>query len=132
MNISKFSDYSFRILIFLGNNQGQMYTVDDLSTTLDLSSHHLKKIVHKLSKFGYVSSIKGRNGGIRLGITPDKINLGSVFKDMEDNLDIVECFSQEKNKCNFNGYCKLKPVLYDATNLFIETLSKYTLADIID
>ncbi|MGL6106499.1 MAG: Rrf2 family transcriptional regulator [Romboutsia sp.] len=60
------------------------------------------------------------------------IYLGNVLKDMEDNLDIVECFSFEKNKCSFNGCCKLKPILYDATNLFIETLSKYNLADVID
>ena len=135
MYLSKFTDYSFRILIYLGNNPNKLFTVDELSNTLNLSTHHIKKIIYKLAKNGYISSSKGRNGGIKLGMDSKNINLGKLLEITEDNLNIVEYFSSDSISCNLNGECKLKPVLNDALNSFKLKLklklSEYTLADII-
>lgn len=126
MNLSKFTDYGFRILIHLGNNPDKLFTVDELSSILNLSSHHVKKIVYKLVKCGYISSSKGRNGGIKLGINPSHINLGDILEITEDNLNIVECFSLENNSC------KLKPIINNALISFKSIFDKYTLEDILD
>ncbi len=131
MYLSKFTDYSFRILMYLGNNPDKLSTVDELSSILDLSTHHVKKIVYKLSKNNYISSLKGRNGGIKLGMDPKDINLGKLLEITEDNLDILECFSIENNTCSLNNCCKLKPIINDALESFKLELSKYTLADIL-
>ena len=131
MYLSKFIDYSFRILMYLGNNPDKLSTVDELSSILDLSTHHVKKIVYKLSKNNYISSLKGRNGGIKLGMDPKDINLGKLLEITEDNLDILECFSIENNTCSLNNCCKLKPIINDALESFKLELSKYTLADIL-
>ena len=135
MYLSKFTDYSFRILIYLGNNPNKLFTVDELSNTLNLSTHHIKKIIYKLAKNGYISSSKGRNGGIKLGMDSKNINLGKLLEITEDNLNIVEYFSSDIISCNLNGECKLKPALNDALNSFKLKLklklSEYTLADII-
>ena len=122
MYLSKFTDYSFRILIYLGNNPNKLFTVDELSNTLNLSTHHIKKIIYKLAKNGYISSSKGRNGGI---------NLGKLLEITEDNLNIVECFSTDNNTCNLNDSCKLKPIINDALSSFITEFYKYTLYDIL-
>lgn len=132
MNLSKFTDYSFRILIYIGNNPDKTFTVDELADILNLSSHHTKKIVHKLAKHGYIYSFKGRNGGLKLGRSPKDINLGALFEITEDNLNIVECFSKEGNSCNISGYCKLKPVLSIALHDFKLRLHEYTLEDVLD
>ncbi len=131
MYLSKFTDYSFRILMYLGNNPDKLSTVDELSSILDLSTHHVKKIVYKLSKNNYISSLKGRNGGIKLGMDPKDINLGKLLEITEDNLDILECFSIENNTCSLNNCCKLKPIINDALESFKLELSKYTLDDIL-
>ncbi|MBO3445348.1 Rrf2 family transcriptional regulator [Clostridium sp. CCUG 7971] len=132
MNLSKFTDYGFRILIHLGNNPDKHFTVDELSSVLNLSSHHVKKIVYKLVKCGYISSSKGRNGGIKLGIDPSRINLGDLLEVTEDNLNIVECFSLENNSCNISNSCKLKPIINNALVSFKSVFNKYTLEDILD
>lgn len=130
MYLSKFTDYSFRILIYLGHNESKLFTVDELANTLSLSTHHMKKIIYKLAKNGYISSSKGRNGGIKLGMSPKDINLGKLLELTEDNLNIVECLS-DNNTCNLNTSCKLKPVINNALNLFIAEFYKYTLYDIL-
>ena len=131
MYLSKFTDYSFRILMYLGNNPDKLSTVDELSSILGLSTHHVKKIVYKLSTNNYILSLKGRNGGIKLGMDPKDINLGKLLEITEDNLDILECFSIENNACSLNNCCKLKPIINDALESFKLELSKYTLDDIL-
>ena len=131
MYLSKFTDYSFRILMYLGNNPDKLSTVDELSSILGLSTHHVKKIVYKLSTNNYILSLKGRNGGIKLGMDPKDINLGKLLEITEDNLDILECFSIENNTCSLNNCCKLKPITNDALESFKLELSKYTLDDIL-
>ena len=130
MYLSKFTDYSFRILIYLSHNEGKLFTVDELANALNLSSHHIKKIIYRLAKNGYISSSKGRNGGIKLGMSPKDINLGKLLQVTEDNLNLVECLSNN-NTCNLNNSCKLKPVINNALNLFIAEFYKYTLYDIL-
>ena len=130
MYLSKFTDYSFRILIYLGNHPDDLSTVDELSSILGLSTHHTKKIVYKLSKNNYISSSKGRNGGIKLGMNPKDINLGELIEVTEDNLNILECFSPN-NTCSINNSCKLKHIINDALNSFKLKLSEYTLEDIL-
>src|SRR5574344_855499 len=129
MYLSKFTDYSFRILMYLGNNPDKLSTVDELSSILGLSTHNVKKIVYKLSTNNYILSLKGRNGGIKLGMDPKDINLGKLLEITEDNLDILECFSIENNTCSLNNCCKLKPIINDALESFKLELSKYTLDD---
>ncbi|MCR8744802.1 RrF2 family transcriptional regulator [Romboutsia lituseburensis] len=132
MTLSKFSDYAFRILILLGNNPDNTFTVDSISKTLNLSNNHIKKIVYKLATEGYIESTKGRNGGIRLGKNPCDINLGELLKITEDNLSVVECFSKNNNTCNISSSCKLKGVIGHALNSFMKVFDDYTLADVLD
>lgn len=132
MNLSKFTDYSFRVLIYLSQNDERLCTVEEMATNLDISENHLKKIVQRLGKTDFITSIKGRNGGLELGLEPKDINLGEVFKITEDNLTLVECFCHSGYKCNLDGVCNLKSILNKSLTSFIDELSKYTLEDIIN
>lgn len=131
MNLSKFSDYAFRILIYLANNQDKLCTVEELASNLEISEHHLKKIVHRLAKTEYIISSKGRNGGLKLGMDPKDINLGKIIVITEENLNISECFSSAKHTCNPNSKCKLKHILGDALTSFVDEVGKHTLQDIL-
>lgn len=131
MNISKFSDYAYRTLIYLAKNEKELCTVEELSKNLSISEHHLKKIVQKLGKTDYITSIKGRNGGIKLGMKPEDINLKNVLLTTEENLTLVECFSRGQCTCQKTGSCKLKIVMNKSLASFMKELSNYSLADLL-
>lgn len=132
MYLSKFTDYSFRALMYLAENRDKLCTVEELAKKLDISEHHLKKIIHKLAKTDLLVSMKGRSGGLKLGLEPEDINLAEVLIVTEDNLNIAQCFSKE-NCCPFmNSGCKLKGVMNKSLNAFLDEFSKYTLKDVIE
>jgi Rrf2 family nitric oxide-sensitive transcriptional repressor len=130
MQISKFSDYAFRALVYLANHSNKLCTVEELSEQLQTSPHHMKKVVHKLASSDYIISLKGRTGGLRLGRAPEKINLGEVLTFTEENLNMFECFSNSNCPLIFGG-CKLKAISQTALSKFIDEFSAYSLADIL-
>lgn len=131
MQLSKFTDYAFRALIYLANNRDKLCTVEELSEELNASEHHIKKVIHKLAKTEYIISLKGRGGGLQLGLEPQDINLGEVLKFTEDNLNIVECFNKPELCPFMQSGCKLKVISSGALKNFIEEFSKYTLSDVL-
>jgi Rrf2 family nitric oxide-sensitive transcriptional repressor len=132
MQLSKFTDYSFRVLIFLAQNDANLQTVENLAQEFSASEHHIKKVVYKLAKLGFISTLKGRNGGLKLKLRPEDINLGNVILKMEENMNIVECFNPTNTPCPFLAKkCKLKSIVHIATNAFLSEFSKKTLADVL-
>ena len=105
--------------------------MDQLSGILNLSTHHIKKVIYNLAKNQYIDSAKGRNGGIKLTMDPHNINLGKILEITEENLNIFECFNSESNTCSLNGICRLKSVVNDALNSFKSEFYKYNLDDIL-
>ena len=131
MQLSKFTDYAFRALIYLAKNSEENLTVDILAKNLEISSHHLKKVINKLAKTEYIISLKGRNGGLKLGLDPKEINLGKVLLLTEENLNRVECMSLSGTCPLVNEECKLKGIISKSLDEFVNEMSKYTLKDII-
>lgn len=131
MQISKFTDYAFRALIYLARNRAENTTIDKLAEHLEVSEHHMKKVIHKLAKTEYIISTKGRNGGLKLGVDPSEINLGKVLIATEENLNLVECMSNPELCPLMTSGCNLKRILSKSLQAFIDELSKYTLEDIL-
>lgn len=131
MQLSKFTDYSFRTLIYLAKNVDKNCTVDELAKELDISKDHLKKVVHKLAKTEYIISTKGRNGGLKLGLDAGKINLGEVLKLTEENLNLVECMNTPDSCPLMKDGCKLKGLISKSLKVFIKEMEQYTLEDIL-
>lgn len=132
MQISKFSEYSFRTLMYLYKKEENLVIVEELAKDLAISKDHLKKVVNRLANYGYIKSTKGRHGGLKLGMDPSLINMGELFKRTEDNLMIIECLEQE-TICSFmSDQCRMKGVFSDALTSFINELAQYTLEDIMN
>ena len=130
MQLNKYTDYSLRTLIYLGTFQDKLFTTDELSIGFSISRNHLVKIVHRLSQLGYIETVPGRNGGIKLAQTPSQINIADVIIKMESGFKIAECFELE-NHCNITPICELKGILKEGLNSFIKSIEKYTLADVL-
>ena len=130
MRITNFADYSLRVLIYLAAKQ-ERSSIAEVSKAFGISENHLAKIVHKLSTLGYVHSIRGKHGGIELGVDPAKINLGKIIVDLEPDFDIAECFNKDRDVCIISPACRLKTYFNKAKKAFLATLGRYTLANVI-
>lgn len=130
MQLSKFSDYALRVLIYLAGQPDALSTIDEISERYDISKDHLRKIVHNLVQSGWVKSRRGRGGGLSLAMPPADISIGMVIRSTEDNLTIVECFNSATNTCQISGVCRLSGMLDEALQAFLSALDKYSLDDI--
>lgn len=131
MQFTRFTDYSLRTLMYLGMHPERLCTVKEIAEHHGISQNHLVKVVHNLSKLGYIESTKGKGGGICLLKKPEKINLRDLIIQIEPNLTIVECFNKKTNTCHITKTCGLRGILKEALDAFTDTLSHYTLADTI-
>src|SRR5262249_41740322 len=117
-------------LIQVGLNDGKLTRIKQIAQTFDISKAHLMKVVNDLSQKGYLDTIRGRNGGIRLMREPRDINIGQVVRDTENQLDVIGCLGR-RGYCPIQRICVLRSVLRDATEAFLAVLDTYTLADLI-
>lgn len=130
MQLTRYTDYGIRVLIYLACSD-EVGTVTEIAERFDISRHHLVKVAHHLSKLGYVETTRGRSGGMRLAREPEKIRLGDVVRDLEPDLNLVECFSPETDNCVISPACGLKHALIKAQRAFLEVLDSYTLKDVV-
>ena len=133
MRLTNFTDYTLRVLIYLGahQNEGRLATIGDIATAYGISGNHLMKVVHHLAKQGYVETMRGNGGGIRLARAPEQINVGNVMRGAEEDLAVVECFQEGDPECPIVPVCALRTVLGHAMNAFLDVLDGQTLADLL-
>ena len=130
MELSQFTDYSLRSLIYAGSRKGRLCTVPEVATAYRVSQNHLVKVVNNLAKLGYIKTHRGRNGGFELSRLPELINIGELVRETE-SLHLVECFDEIGNTCPIQRACVLKRVLHEAQTAFLEVLDNYTLEDFV-
>jgi len=128
MQLTLFTDYALRSLIYLAAHPERSSSVKEISEHYGISRNHLVKIVHKMATLGLIESSKGKGGGIKLINDPATMRLGDIVRSME-SMDIVECFNKDTNTCRISEVCRLKHFLFEASQNFIQTLNKYTLQD---
>ena len=132
MQLTKYSDYSLRALIYLGLNEHRRCTIREISAAYGISENHLMKLIHQLGQEGFITTTRGKNGGLQLARPADEINLGEVFRATEGNFDLVECFAgREGNTCPIAGPCLLTGILEEALQAFLDVLDRHTLADLL-
>ena len=131
MRLTLHTDYALRVLIRVAMADGKLITIDDVAKTFDISKQHLMKVAADLSRKGYLDTVRGRNGGIRLRLQPRDINVGQVVRHTEDKLDVIGCL-ERRGYCPIERACVLRGVLRDATKAFLAVLDAYTLADLIE
>jgi Rrf2 family nitric oxide-sensitive transcriptional repressor len=130
MRLSTFTDYSLRVLMYLGVNDNRLATIAEIASGYGISENHLMKVVHQLGKAGYIETVRGKGGGIRLARLPSAISLGEVIRQTETDFDLVECFASE-SACCLQTACRLQPILNEARQALFQVLDRYTLADLL-
>jgi Rrf2 family transcriptional regulator, nitric oxide-sensitive transcriptional repressor len=129
MRLTLHTDYALRVLIHVAIADGKLITISDIAEGFDISKQHLMKVVSDLSQKGYLDTVRGRKGGIRLRRPPRDINVGRVVRETEDKLDVIGCL-ERRGYCPIGHVCVLRGVLHDA-QAFLAVLDGYTLVDLI-
>jgi len=122
MRLTLYTDYSLRVLMYLGLKRDGLATIAEVSESYGISRNHLMKIVHQLGLLGYVETVRGKGGGIRLARPAGAINLGEVVRRMEEDLALVQCFDPVAAKCRIESACVLRSVLGEALGAFLADL----------
>lgn len=131
MRLTLFSDYSLRVLLYAAAHGDRLVTVTEIAKAYRISRNHLVKVAAMLVKIGVVEATRGRHGGLRLALPPDRINVGRLVRKTEPDFALVECFDKKTNACVITPFCSLKDVLFEAQARFLEVLDRHTLADLL-
>ncbi len=131
MRLTRFTDYSLRVLIYLATHSNQRAAVGEIADAYGISKNHLMKVILFLAQEGYVVTTRGRGGGVQLKLSPDRIRIGDVVRKSEADSVLVECFSQEISECRIEKACRLRSAFHKAAQAFYSVLDTYTLADLI-
>ncbi|KEQ16863.1 Rrf2 family transcriptional regulator [Endozoicomonas numazuensis] len=130
MKLTRHTDYALRILIYSAlQPQSRLISIQEVTDVYDLSRNHVMKIVQRLGQEGYLSTIRGKGGGFRIGLSAEDINLGVVVRMMESTTVLIDC---DEPVCRISPSCRLKGILADAMSAFMAVLDSYTLADLIE
>jgi len=129
MQLTKFSDYALRVLLFAHAAGDRLVTIEEIAAAYRISRAHLMKVVNALTRAGFLTPVRGRSGGVRLAKPADKIVLGAVVRATEPDFALVECFSTG-NQCMITGCCRLPSVLGEALDAFLCVLDQHTLASV--
>lgn len=125
MRLTRYTDYALRVLLFLAARPERLASIGEITRAYGVSQSHVMKVVNDLVNAGWLTSVRGRSGGIRLAKAPEEINVGAVVRHTEGGFDLVDCGS-----CVIAPACGLTGALKDALDAFLTTLDGYTLADI--
>jgi Rrf2 family nitric oxide-sensitive transcriptional repressor len=129
MRLTSYSDYSLRLLMFAATKRDRV-TIQGAADAYGISKNHLMKVAFDLGRLGYLETVRGRGGGLRLACAPEKIGLGALLRQTEEDFRIVECFDAASNACVISRACRLKGILHEATAAWLAVMDRYTLADL--
>ncbi|MCC5970027.1 MAG: Rrf2 family transcriptional regulator [Pararhodobacter sp.] len=128
MRLTKFTDYSVRVLIYAAMHAERLVTIDETAEVNTISRSHVKKVVLTLTQLGYLRGQRGRSGGFTLAKPPEEINIGELIRRTEPDFKLVECLGPN-NACVLTPHCRLPPAMDRALAAFLQVFDEYTLAD---
>ena len=130
MYLTQHTDYGLRVLVYTAINDDTLVNIGTIAETYNISKSHLMKVVTSLVKGGFLVSVRGKGGGLRLADVPEKINIGAVVRHLEP-IQVVECMG-DNNECLITPSCRLTGIITGAIKAFFNHLDQYSLQDLLD
>ena len=131
MRLTTYTDYSLRMLIYLAARDDGLATIAGIAKAYGISTAHLTKVAHQLGVAGYIVTVRGRGGGLRLAKPAATIGVGDVVRRTEPDMALVPCFEPLNEHCPIAPACGLRGALYEARAAFLAVLDRYSLADLV-
>ncbi|GAB3442050.1 Rrf2 family transcriptional regulator [Massilia solisilvae] len=131
MRLTSYTDYALRTLMYLALNRDRLVTIGDIAENHNIAKNHLTKVVHQLGTLGYVETVRGRSGGLRLGREPSAITIGEVVRETESDFYMASCFDASTAPCLYAAGCEMRGALARATSAFLDVLDSVTLEQMV-
>lgn len=131
MRLTVYTDYALRVLMYLALKEDELATIAEISVSYGISRNHLMKVAHQLGVAGYVETVRGRGGGLRLARRIEAIGLGEVVRFTEPDMAIVSCLKPIDAPCALRPSCVLRQALQKSRDAFMSVLDNYTLSDLV-
>ena len=131
MRLTVYTDYSLRMLMYLAAKGDGLATIGEVSNVYGISKAHLSKVAHQLGLAGYIETVRGKGGGLRLARNAQKIGLGEIVRNAEPDMALVSCFEPLHAPCPIVSACGLRGALQEARQAFLTVLDRYCLADLV-
>lgn len=126
MRLTRYTDYAIRVMIYLGARPGELCSIKAVADAFSISQNHLMKVVQDLAAEGFIESVRGRSGGIRISAPLESINLGRLLRHTEGLSELLEC-----STCVVGRACGMPSILSEATAAFVKVFDKYSVADLV-
>jgi len=130
MRLTTMTDYALRLLMYVAQRPDRLCTIAEVAQAHGISEAHLMKVTHQLGRAGFLETVRGKGGGMRLAVPPAQVNLGAVVRATEPDFVLVECFDSGTG-CALTGHCRLAGVISGALAAFLAHLDARTLADLL-
>ena len=130
MRLTTMTDYAMRLLMYVAQQPDRLCTISEVAQAYDISEAHLMKITHQLGLNGWLETVRGKGGGMRLAAAPADISLGAVVRSIEPDFYLVNCLSRDTT-CSLAGQCKLTGIMSGALQSLMQYLDAYSLADLL-
>lgn len=132
MRLTLHTDYALRVLVHVGQHKGDLVTINEIAECYGISKNHLTKVVHQLGRAGYLETVRGKYGGVRLLRRPEDVKLGQFIRETEDDFTLVRCMRCDSaDECRLSGSCIARDALSSGLSAFFKVLDGYTLADML-
>ena len=133
MRLTDYTDYALRVLLYLSVRPSGLSTIQEISDAYGISKNHLMKIVQQLGELGWVETVRGRNGGLRIAARTNDLTIGEIVRKTESDFAIVGCFAERDaatQRCVIQPHCRLRGVLAAARDAFLAELDKHTVGEL--
>ncbi|MGE5475225.1 MAG: RrF2 family transcriptional regulator [Bacteroidales bacterium] len=138
MRLTLHTDYALRVLVHVGLRDGELVTISEIADCYGISKNHLTKVVHQLGRAGYLETVRGKYGGVRLLVQPEDVRLGDFVRKTEEDFALARCMRDERTcdqdgegACLLQGGCVARVAFGQGLAAFFDALDRYTLADMI-
>ncbi len=131
MRLTRQTNYAMRILMYCAANDGRLSRIPEIAAAYSVSELFLFKILQPLVEHRLVETVRGRNGGVRLGRPADTITLFDVVRVTEESFAMAECFENDAAECPLVDSCALNSALREALNAFFSVLERHSIADLV-
>jgi Rrf2 family transcriptional regulator, nitric oxide-sensitive transcriptional repressor len=132
MRLTAYTDFSLRVLMYLALHPDRRPTIAEIAERYGISKAHLMKVVYQLGLMGYVETIRGKGGGLRLAKRLEDITVGEIVRRTEPDMALVACFDPGQPACVIAPACRLKGKLGEARAAFLKVLDDCTLAEVME
>lgn len=115
-------------MIYISNRKNNVISLKEISEYFDISSNHLSKVLQRLVKAGYLTSIMGPKGGFQINPEKENATLLDIYEVIDGKFIPKNCLfaSKKINSC----CCIMKPLLTSINSTFIDFMSSHKISSI--